>query len=222
MPYTRDAIGNLAELSDIEKSRFAYLAVTGKLENAIRDHLAFTIQSSRGDVLVGRDITLAGVGPAANGQGAAQAPRFDLVVFDSNGHLKEVTEAKQFYTFDYRLDQPANVVREVREKVLSDANRLTVVTQRASNAVVNLLLLVCHATADHVANHYDRVSKYDLHRPARHQIEDFTDEIAEGFQAELNPYWHFENLGSISLGACFGLSVCLTPIIVSYQHHPAV
>jgi len=216
MPYTQDAIGNLAELSNIEKSRFAYLAVTGKLENAIRDHLAFTIQSSRGDVLVGRDITLAGVGPAANGQGAAQAPRFDLVVFDQNGNLEEVTEAKQFYTFDYRPNQPASVVREVREKVLSDANRLKVVTQHAPNAVVNLLLLVCHATADNVADHYDRVSKYDLHRPARHQIKDFTAEIAAGFAGAL-PGWQWNRFKCINLGRCFGIDVGVTPIFASIE-----
>ena len=216
MSYTKCALRALLNLSEDEKCRFAYLAVTGKLENALRDHLAFTIQSSHDNVLVGRDLTLDRVGLGANDQHAERSPRLDLVVFDQEGHLTEASEAKLFYTFDYRPNQPANVVGQVHMGVLHDATRLEALPASAPHAAVNLLLLVCHANAQALANHYDKVSKYDLHRPARHQIEDFTPKLLAGFQAELQN-WQFESLKSINLGERFGMNVGLTPIIASYN-----
>jgi len=52
------AVDALGELSGPERQRFAYLALTGKLEGTVRDHLATWIQMNHGDaVVVGRDLS---------------------------------------------------------------------------------------------------------------------------------------------------------------------
>lgn len=216
MSYTKCAINALSKLTDVDRSRFAYLAVTGKLENALRDHLAFTIQSSHDDVYVGRDLTLNRVGQGGNGGGGELSPRLDLVVFNQEGHLTEATEAKLFYTFDHRRNQRANVARQVYKGVEADADRLQKLAKDAPNAAVHLLLLVCHVNAQVLANHYDKVSKYDLHRTVRPDREDFTPQLFAGFNSELRN-WQFDLSESINLGERFGLNVRLTPIIAAYM-----
>ena len=205
------AINALGELSAPERRRFAYLALTGKLEGAVRDHLATWIQMNHGDaVLVGRDLSPAGFKLVGDGLKRAL---LDLVVVPRGDGALEIVEAKQFYTFDYRVESPC-LVTDLRQQIIKDANRLRQASLCRPGIVARLLLIACHITAIDPDPLYETVTKYKIHSDRRSRGADHSHDFARGFEADDDlAHWTFESADSLALGECFGYGVTLLPII---------
>lgn len=208
MTHTIAAIEALSKLSDIDKRRWAYLALTGKLENAVRDQLAFTIQTRNANLLVGRDLAVhAGQG------GGAQPKRHDMVVFE-NDRVVEVMEAKQFWTFDYR-PQRGGLSKAVQDAVEADLIRLTALSAHGGDLDVQMLNLVCWCKAElGTTPNFEQITKYRLHRPQIQQTPDHSEAILAILNEQMAG-WHFKKPCVLDLGLQYGLRVYLAFIVGS-------
>jgi hypothetical protein len=211
MNRTTLAVRALSEIGRTERLRFAYLAMTGKLENAVRDHLAHWIHVRHGEaVVVGRD-----VGPGKiqlQGSGLSSA-RFDLAVISRSTSKIELCEAKQFYTFDFREGRTC-LVNELHQQIAADAKRLMVARLPGGTLETHLLFLVCHVAGISPEPEYKWIEKYDISRKST--LPDRSDEILLGFKVDdAFTDWEFIASDKLELGECFGYSVTLLPIVGS-------
>lgn len=211
MSRTKLAVRALSETGRTERLRFAYLAMTGKLENSVRDHLAHWIHVHHGEaVVVGRD-----VGPGKiqlQGFGSKSA-RFDLAVISRSTSNIELCEAKQFYTFDFKEGETC-LVNELHQQIAADAKRLMVARLPGGLVETHLLFLVCHVARVNPEPEYKLIEKYDIAR--RSALPDRSDEILLGFNGDDTfTDWEFAASDRLELGECFGYSVTLLPIVGS-------
>lgn len=209
MSYTIETIEELSGLADIDKQRWAYLALTGKLENAVRDHLAFSIQSSRKGVLVGRDLAV------DRGQVRGRQPeRYDMAILQG-GQLVEVMEAKQFCSFNYKPGQDC-LQNDVQNPIRSDLDRLELLRRRDQPPAVHMLILVCSfAKADDgTPENFGSIAKYGLDDQGVQETPPYTGEICKYLNREMKG-WSFEPAVQVGLGQQFGLKASLACIVGS-------
>jgi len=206
---------------DQEQGLYAYLALTGKLELAVRDQLAWWLHTHYQKThVIGRDITLKDLGRGIDELDSepdekSQGPRIDLVALPRLSKLPaELAESKQFYTFDYRKGD-RYLKRQMHEQIVADANRLINLPQHPRKSAPRLILLICHLHRPHDADKdYPPISKYDI--ASRKNVPDSTNEILKGLNLdEKLVKWEFNLIDCIPCGSAFGYTVQLTTILGS-------
>lgn len=197
-----------------ELDRLAYLAMTGKLENAVRDRVAHWVHVRHGTrVVVGRDLVPkeSWIVPWSN-----ESIRIDIAVVPRSADKQsaELVEAKQFYTFDY-LASRGRLEKRMWTQIVDDANRLQQ-AQAGQRLHLYLLLLCIHVGPPKIPDDgYPAVEKYNIsHRAKAADKTDPTGKIV-GCLANAKELraWSFSEISSLALGTAFGYPVKLSVIL---------
>lgn len=168
----------------------AYLALTSKVEFAIRDRLAFRLHTRLGD------------GPS---QVAREWHRTDLAVL-SGGAPTLLLEVKAMYSFD-AIDSAVGL-RNFHRQVLRDRDKS--LRPEAGSAEIYALLLVTHPGGPCGAE-LDAVVKYraGIERGAKRGIDRVREDAAAAVSEKFHDFRLITTRGSLDAGTAFGVPVSI-------------